>query len=250
MRLPRLMRQAMAWLVCGAILLAATARAEDASLNADAEVTGKAERGARFELGGGRCGAVGYSEWRDAAGAVLAREELLYGEMGWQRYRLQRLSIAQDVDATREGSVIRVEIRDGERRRQARLEVNGEVLAGPTLITHLQSKLRDLRRGSPVELQYLVAEQAMVLGLRATATSYGADGRTNLRVEASSAFLRPFLPTTLISFDADGRFVGMQGRLLPQRQRGVPLDGVIRVTYPTGMRFASMKSTCNKSAVS
>ena len=127
---------------------------------------------------------------------------------------------------------------------------DGEVLAGPTLITHLQSKLPELRRGRPVEMQYLVAEQAMVLGLRASATRYGADGRTNLRVEASSALLRPFVPTTLISFDADGRFVGMQGRLLPQKQRGVPLDGVIRVTYPTGMRVASMKSSCNKSTVS
>jgi hypothetical protein len=250
MHRPSSMRQALVWLACGSILLVATARAEDASLNGEAEVTGKAERGVRFELGGGRCGALGYTEWRDAAGTTLAREELFYAETGWQRYRLQRVSIAQDVDATREGGVIRVEIREGERRRQVRLEVDGEVLAGPTLITHLQSKLQELRRGRPVELQYLVAEQAMVLGLRATATSYGADGRTNLRVEASSALLRPFVPTTLISFDADGRFFGMQGRLLPQKQRGVPLDGVIRVTYPTGMRVASMKSSCHKSTVS
>lgn len=244
------MRRAISLLAICLTFAAAMAQAEDASLNGEAEVTGKAERGARFEFGGGRCGVFGYSEWRDGAGVAIAREELIYNGAAWQRYRLQRMPVAQDVEATREGDFIHLDIRDGERRRKVRLEVEGEVLAGPTLITHLQGNLRDLRRGKPVELQYLVAEQAMVLGLRATITGYGAGGLTNVRLEASSALLRPFVPTTLITFDDEGRFVGMQGRLLPQRQRGIALDGVIRVTYAGGMRVASMKSSCNKSTLS
>ena len=244
------MRRATSLLALCLTFAAAMAQAEDATLNGEAEATGKAERGARFAFGGGRCGAIGYSEWRDGAGVAIAREELIYDGAAWQRYRLQRMTVAQDVEATREGDFIHLDIRDGERRRKVRLEVEGEVLAGPTLITHLQAQLRDLRRGKPVELQYLVAEQAMLLGLRATITGYGAGGLTNVRLEASSALLRPFVPTTLITFDDEGRFVGMQGRLLPQRQRGVALDGVIRVTYPGGMRVASMKSSCNKSTLS
>ena len=250
MRSLTFMRRAISVLSVCLTFAAAMAQAEDATLNGEAEVTGKAERGARFEFGGGRCGVFGYSEWRDGAGVAIAREELIYNGAAWQRYRLQRMPVAQDVEATREGDFIHLDIRDGERRRKVRLEVEGEVLAGPTLITHLQGNLRDLRRGKPVELQYLVAEQAMVLGLRATITGYGAGGLTNVRLEASSALLRPFVPTTLITFDDEGRFVGMQGRLLPQRQRGIALDGVIRVTYAGGMRVASMKSSCNKSTLS
>jgi hypothetical protein len=244
------MRRAMISLALCLTFAAATAQAEEATLNGEAEVTGKTDRGARFEFGGGRCGAFGYSEWRDGAGVPIAREELIYDGAAWQRYRLQRIPVGQEVEATREGDFITLDIRDGERRRKVRLEVEGEVLAGPTLITSLQGQLRELRRGRPVELQYLVAEQAMVLGLRATTTAYGAGGLTNVRLEASSALLRPFVPTTLITFDKEGRFVGMQGRLLPQKQRGVSLDGVIRVTYPGGMRIASMKSSCNKSSLS
>ena len=241
------MRRAFSVLALSLTFAATITRADDATLNGEAEVTGRAERGTRFELGGGRCGVFGYSEWRDDAGSAVAREELIYEGAAWRRYRLQRMTIAQDVEATREGGFIRLNIRDGERFRKVRIEVEGEVLAGPTLITHLQSQLRELRRGRPVELQYLVAEQAMVLGLSATTTGYGAGGLINVRLEASSALLRPFVPTTVITFDGEGRFVGMQGRLLPQRQRGVALDGVIRVTYVGGMRVASMKSGCNKS---
>lgn len=232
------------------IALGSPAWSERGVLSGSAEVTGKAGRGLRFEFGGGRCGPLGYSEWRDAAGAPVAREELTYVGDRWQRYRLERLSVAQDVVAVREGRVIRVDIRDGDRRRQERLEAVGEVLAGPTLIVHLQQRLPDLERGRVIEMQYLVAEQAMVLSLRASKAANGAGGLTNVRIEASSALLRPFVPTTLVTFDADGRFIAMQGRLLPQLRRSVALDGVMRVSYPDDLHVASMKSICNNRVVS
>ncbi len=246
----KFMRRAISLLALCLTFAAAISLAEDTRLNGAAEVTGKAERGTLFQLGGGRCGAFGYSEWRDEAGVPVAREELIYDGDAWRRYRLQRSIISQDVEATRVGSFIHLDIRDGERRRKVRLTVEGEVLAGPALITYLQAKLRTLRLGQPIELQFLVAEQAMVLGLRAGIHDDSSDGLTTVRLESSSALLRPFVPITLITFDDEGRFVGMQGRLLPQKEHGVALDGVIRVTYPIEMRVASTKSSCNKLAIS
>jgi len=145
------MRRAISLLALCLTFAAATSVAEDTRLNGAAEVTGQAERGTLFQLGGGRCGAFGYSEWRDEAGVPVAREELIYDGDAWRRYRLQRSIISQDVEATRVGSFIHLDIRDGERRRKVRLTVEGEVLAGPALITYLQAKLRTLRLGQPID---------------------------------------------------------------------------------------------------
>jgi hypothetical protein len=223
-----------------------------------AEVTGKTGRGLQFDFYGGRCEEFGFSDWRDADGALVAREELRYRGDDWISYRLERLNIGQSVAASREGEVIEVEIREPRKQRRVRLHVEGEVYAGPTLITRIQAALPELRRARPVEIQYLVAEQAMVIGLRATATASGAGGLTNVRIEASSALLRPFVPTTWLRFDARGDFLGMQGRLLPQAERAAGLDGIIRIepsSQQSAVRNAanapaSMKSSCNKPSVS
>ena len=90
----------------------------------------------------------------------------------------------------------------------------------------------------------------MVLGLRAGIHGDSSDGFTTVRLESFSALLRFFIPTTMVTFDDEGTFVGMQERLLPQKQHGVALDSVIRATYPGNNRAASMKSSCNKLAIS
>ena len=240
------------WMILASSVIAA---ADDGTtLIGAVEVTSPSARGSRLELIGARCGAFSYSEWRDSDGVILAREELLHDDVEagshWQRYRMQRLSIGQDVLAEYIGNSIRLDIREGDRRREVRLAVDGDVLAGPMLVTHLQSKLPLLRRGKVIVVPYLVAEQAMVLELRAARLDNGTDGLTNVRIEASSAFLRPFVPTTRVTFDQEGRFVGMQGRLLPQIKRMTPLDGVIKVSYPINTQLASIKPTCKNTRVS
>jgi len=240
-----------------ALMLAPAMSAASTLIFGSAEVTGKTGRGLQFDFSGGRCDDWGFSDWRDAEGVLVAREELRYRGDEWLQYRLERVNVGQSISVSRDGELIEVDIREPRKQRRVRLHVEGEVYAGPTLITRIQEALPELRRGRVVELQYLVAEQAMIIGLRATSTASGAGGHTNVRIEASSALLRPFVPTTWVRFDARGDFLGMQGRLLPQVERAAGLDGVIRIDSP--VRAASlnapntsisMKSSCNTPSVS
>jgi hypothetical protein len=219
-------------------------RAAAAAMVGDAEVTTAAARGARFAVGAERCGDAVISEWRDAEGRVVAHEQLdLQGEV-WVRYRLRRNSVRQDVQAVRDGNLVRVQIRNGNRERSVSLPAQPELIAGPLLVPFLHSRLVELRRGRPVDFAYLVADRGLRLQLRASlqpGNGIGGAGtvgiaerfaHTTVRLEAASLLMRPFVPPTVLGFDATGRFVAMQGRLLPQLGPvGEPqsLDGVMRV---------------------
>jgi hypothetical protein len=225
-----------------------------ATLAGVAEVTTATARGARFAVGAGRCGDAVVSEWRDAAGRIVAHEQVdLQGE-SWVRYRLRRDSVAQEVQAVREGDRVRVQIRNGAHARTISLPAQASMIAGPLLVPFLQERLPELRRGAPLEFAYLVADQGLTLQLRASmqrrdgtgvgerAGSAPGVGVTVIRLEAASLLMRPFVPPTMLEFDAAGQFVGMQGRLLPQLgSPGQPqsLDGVMRV------RDEPMQSSCH-----
>jgi hypothetical protein len=63
-----------------------------------------------------------------------------------------------------------------------------------------------------------------------------------VRLEAASLLMRPFVPPTVLEFDAAGQFVAMQGRLLPQlgpASQPQSLDGVMRV------HDVPMQSSCH-----
>ena len=222
--------------------------ADAATLVGDAEVTTAAARGARFVVGAGRCGDAVVSEWRDAEGRLVAHEQVdLQGE-SWVRYRLRRESVGQDVKAVRDGDRVRVQISHGGRERTVSLPAGSSMVAGPLLVPFLQGRLAELRRGEALEFAYLVADQGLSLRLRASRAEHGAAGpagrstRTVVRLEAASLLMRPFVPPTVLEFDAAGQFVAMQGRLLPQlgpASQPQSLDGVMRV------HDVPMQSSCH-----
>jgi len=222
-----------------------------ATLVGDAEVTTAAARGARFAVGAGRCGDAVVSEWRDAEGRLVAHEQVDLQGDSWVRYRLRRDSVAQDVKAVREGDRIRVHIRNGSRERTVSLPAEASMIAGPLLVPYLQGRLTELRRGERLQFAYLVADQGLTLQLRASLQQGDSVGQGNgrrpghgtvVRLEAASLLMRPFVPPTMLEFDAAGQFVAMQGRLLPQVgpvAQPQSLDGVMRV------HDVPMQSSCH-----
>jgi len=214
----------------------------------EAEQVPPAARGVGLVGGGGRCGGGVVGDWRDAEGRLVAWGQVdLQGE-SWVRYRLRRESVGQDVKAVRDGDRVRVQISHGGRERTVSLPAGSSMVAGPLLVPLLQGRLAELRRGEALEFPYLVADQGLSLRLRASRAEHGAAGpagrstRTVVRLEAASLLMRPFVPPTVLEFDAAGQFVAMQGRLLPQlgpASQPQSLDGVMRV------HDVPMQSSCH-----
>jgi len=220
----------------------------------EAEVTRGDSNGTRMAFEALGCGEWLHSKWRDGGGRVVAKEELVFEGDRWVRYRLHRPNIAQDVMAQRTAAGYRLTIRQGDTSRTVELTARGELLAGPTLISHVSASLPALRAGKVDEFDYLIAEQGMVLRLRARFDSTAADGSTAVRLEAASLLLRVFVPPTLLRFDRQGELLSMTGRLVPQAgdaKNPQSLDGVLRLRPAALAASASrMQSSCNKPELS
>ena len=150
------------------------------------------------------------SEWRTAAGQMIAWDEVQFADGQFQRYRLVRPNLGQDMTVEGGGKV---------------------VLAGPMLIEYARRNLGSLRGGRELRVRYLVAERGSTVELRMRASRV-VRGRTEILVDAASGLLRPFVPSAALEFDAAERFVGMQGQILPQlgsRARPEPVAAQVRV---------------------
>ena len=233
--------------------VAAAALSLSLFLAGDAEVANGVDDAQRFGFTAWGCGSRVSSEWRQHDGRVVAEEKLDLADGRWVRYRLQRHNVGQEVVAVRAGREVELTILQGQSRRQVTLRPTGDLLAGPTLVSHLGDALPTLRAGRPVEFDYLVAEQGMILRLRASAAARGT-GETVVKVEAASVLLRPFVPVTTLLFDATGDLRSLAGRLLPQAGdvgKAKSLDGVLRIRSTAVAGTASRKqSICNTADLS
>ena len=229
-------------LLCGVASLGATAMPEGGG-KGEAVIRGEASEARRYLVDAARCGDRLSTEWRDAAGSVVAYEEVeLFGGR-WVRYRLQRANIGQDLRAERRGDVVTITDRSRPGRPPTRVNGRGDLVAGPELVFFLQSRLADLRAGRRIELQYLLADRGTALGFIARGESIGTG--TRVALEASAALARPFVPTTTFEFGADGGLRQVSGRMLPvagDAKSPKALDGVLRMS--------AAQSSCNRKSLS
>ena len=183
------------------------------------------------------------TEWRHPDGSLAAAEEVELTDGRWSRYRLRRANLGQDLRAERQGDT--VTITDATRssgRPLARLTARGTLLAGPELVSFLQERLSALRAGRALEFQYLLADRGTALGFIARGRVQGQE--TTIALEASSALVRPFVPTTTFRFAADGGLREVVGRMLPvvgDPRSQKPLDGVLQMS--------ASQSSCNRKSL-
>ena len=223
-------------------------------ITGEAEIYQGAWHGTRMAFEAWRCGSAMQSAWRASDGRVVAEEELAFDGERWVRYRLHRPNVALEVVARREADGVRLTIRQGSDTRQVSLRSAGELIAGPTLVTHLAGSLPRLRAGKTAEFDYLVADHGMVLRLRAKSTGGAVGGIASIRLEAASPLLRPFVPPTTLQFDERGELLSMSGRLVPQAgdvKNPQSLEGVLRIRPVTlAANAPRMQYSCHKGDVS
>lgn len=236
-----------------------------APTTASTHIVGEAvtDSGKRFAFSAGQCGQRLFVEWRDAQGRLAAIEDVELTAGDWSSYRLERPTIHQKIIGSVVGRELTLQIeRDGVLERK-QFTLKAPLVAGPLLIRRLQAALPTLRAGEPLELDYLIADQASVLRLRiqrerdAGQGLFGSvtDGADILRVriQAASPWMRPFVPETWLTFDAEDELITMRGRLLPlegSASRPQPLAGVLNLHPLASSSLRAMQSSCNRRSLS
>lgn len=102
--------------------------------------------------------------------------------------------------------------------------------------------MAELRAGRSLEFHYLLADRGTAIGFIARGRIQGED--TEIALEASSALVRPFVPTTTFRFSPDGGLRQVTGRMLPvlgDAKSQKALDGVLKMSGP--------QSTCNRKSL-
>ncbi len=195
-----------------------------------------------------RCADRLHSEWRSSDGRLLASDDVLLSGGAFTRYTLARENLGQRITVTRSGSDLEFRSDGRDSVQSVPVEPGIPVLAGPMLVTHVAERLATLRAGRSLLVGYVIAERGMVLRLRIDVHAYGADGSLEVHADAASPLLRPFVPTTSMSFDAAQVLVSMSGRILPQdggAMQPVPLDA--RVLLRPGVD--AVPSACHNRSV-
>jgi len=232
--------------ICAALITASAVATPATAVEGgrgEAVIRSGGAEGLRYLVTASNCDDRLSTEWRRQDGSLAALEEVELADGRWMRYRLRRANVGQDLRAERRGDVVTIIDASRPDRGPARLTARGTLLAGPELVSFLQSRLSELRAGRSLEFQYLLADRGTAIGFIARGRIQGEG--TEVALEASSALVRPFVPTTTFRFSSDGDLRQVTGRMLPvlgdaKSQRA--LDGVLKMSGP--------QSTCNRKSLS
>jgi hypothetical protein len=162
-----------------------------------------------------RCGHTVRSRWRDAAGAVVATEQLELGARGFDRYAYNRVTIAETATVinTPQGFDITVQ-RSGKVQHRLLPPVAG-VLVGPMVVSYAEAQLRRLVAGEELNFPVLVPDHLSIVDFEMRKARILADGTIDLLMRPASLFARLFVDPMHIEIGANGELKGFTGRILP-----------------------------------
>lgn len=170
-------------------------------------------RGAVLSVRFERCEEFVRSEWRAHDGALIAADELESGpDDQFSSYRYWRPNVAESGRVIRDGRRVRIEIDSGGERRVRELDAPADLTLGPMMALHAEKHLRDLRRGKPFVIDYLVPDRFMVLRFSMAAPARAV---SDVQVSPTSWIVRQSVEPLRLFFDTQGAFVGLRGRALP-----------------------------------
>lgn len=231
--------------ICASLIAASAVAAPSIAVEGgrgEAVIRSGGAAGLRYLVTASNCDDRLSTEWRHPDGTLAAVEEVELADGRWTRYRLRRANLGQDLRAERRGDVVTITDASRPGRGPVRLTARGTLLAGPELVSFLGARVAELRAGRSLEFHYLLADRGTAIGFIARGRIQGED--TEIALEASSALVRPFVPTTTFRFSPDGGLRQVTGRMLPvlgDAKSQKALDGVLKMSGP--------QSTCNRKSL-
>ncbi len=186
--------------------------------------------------------------YRDADGREIGRMEADYGRYRFAPgYRMVDLRHDTEETVRRDGSLVHVEVRGGERVRRKVLQASAgrEVIVGPGFNEFIAAHWDRLLAGETLVADFVIPSRLQLVAFRIRHTPAGApDGAHRFTVSADNAFLRLLAPELVVAYDRDTRaLVAYDGPSNVNDERNKSQTVAIRFPGARGQDVAAMSGT-------
>ena len=186
--------------------------------------------------------------YRDASGREIGRMEADHGRYRFAPvYRMVDLRHDTEETVRRDGSLVHVEARSGDRVRRKVLQVNTgrEVIVGPGFNEFIAAHWDRLLAGETLVADFVIPGRLALVAFRIRHTPAGApDGAHRFTVSADNAFLRLLAPELTVAYDRDTRaLVAYEGPSNVNDERNKSQTVAIRFPGGRGQDVAAMPGT-------
>lgn len=147
--------------------------------------------------------------YRDAGGREIGRMEADYSDHRFApRYRMVDLRHDSEEVVRRDGSLVHVEVREGDRVRTKTLQLTSgrELIVGPGFNEFIAANWDALLAGETLVSDFVIPSRLQMVAFRIRHTPRGdSDSTHRFTVSADNAFLRMLAPELVVEYDRETR---------------------------------------------